>query len=55
LLPFGSLAAGPLDVFVGIAAPGEVIPLQIFWNVMLWPLAALAFRGSRERMVSYGG
>jgi ABC-2 type transport system permease protein len=55
LLPFGSLAAAPLSVFVGMAAPVEVFPLQILWNIVLWPLAALAFQKSRERMVSYGG
>ncbi|GHU78867.1 hypothetical protein FACS1894191_0440 [Clostridia bacterium] len=55
LLPFGSLAGGPLAVFVGTGAPASIIPLQAFWNLTLWPLAALAFQSSRERMVSYGG
>ncbi|MCL2007941.1 MAG: hypothetical protein FWG77_07625 [Treponema sp.] len=55
LLPFGSLAAAPLSVFVGMASPGAIIPLQIFWNICLWPLAFLAYAKSREKMVSYGG
>jgi ABC-2 type transport system permease protein len=55
LLPFGSLAAAPLAVFTGMAEFFEVIPLQIFWNLILWPLAVLAFAGTREKMVSYGG
>jgi len=55
LLPFGSLAAAPLVVFVGQAEFADVFPLQIIWNLILWPLAALAFSGSREKMVSYGG
>jgi len=55
LLPFGSMASAPLTLFTGTSAAGEVIPLQIFWNLILWPLAALAFRKSMENMVSYGG
>jgi ABC-2 type transport system permease protein len=54
-LPFGSLAAAPLAVFTGMADFSGVILPQIFWNTVLWPLAVLAFRGSREKMVSYGG
>jgi ABC-type uncharacterized transport system permease subunit len=55
LLPFGSLAAAPLSVFVGIAQASDLFPLQIFWNMILWPLATIAFVKSREKMVSYGG
>jgi ABC-2 type transport system permease protein len=55
LLPFGSLAAAPLAVFTGMAEFIDVIFLQIFWNIILWPLAVLAFAKSREKMVSYGG
>ena len=54
-LPFGSLAAAPLSIFVGMAQASKIIPLQIFWNLILWPLAALSFAKSREKMVSYGG
>ena len=54
-LPFGSLAAAPLSVFVGMSEASQVMPLQIFWNISLWPLATLAFAKSREKMVSYGG
>jgi ABC-2 type transport system permease protein len=55
LLPFGSMAAAPLAVLVGRVPPASVLPLQIGWNLALWPAAAVAFRKSRERMVSYGG
>ena len=55
LLPFGSLAAAPLALFTGMADYAEIIPLQIIWNIVLWPLAILAFARSREWMVSYGG
>ena len=55
LLPFGSLAAAPLAVFAGAAEPLSVLPLQVFWNLILWPSAFWAFAKSREKMVSYGG
>ena len=55
LLPFGSLAAAPLTLFTGMTEAGAVLPLQVFWNLLLWPLAALAFGKSMEKMVSYGG
>jgi ABC-2 type transport system permease protein len=54
-LPFGILAAAPLSVFAGSVNPLDVLPLQVIWNIILWPLAALAFKASKERMVSYGG
>ena len=54
-LPFGSLAAAPLALCVGSAKPGAVIPMQLFWNAALWPLAFIAWRESREVFVSYGG
>jgi ABC-2 type transport system permease protein len=55
LLPFGSVAGAPLALCTGMNSALSVLPLQIFWNLLLWPLAILAFRKSREWMVSYGG
>jgi ABC-2 type transport system permease protein len=55
LLPFGSLAAAPLSIYVGAGDALKPLLLQAFWNTLLWPLALLAFRRSQERMVSYGG
>ena len=55
LLPFGSMAGAPLAVFTGMTGFSDVIFLQIFWNLLLWPAAIMAFKMSRERMVSYGG
>lgn len=54
-LPFASLASAPLLIFVGFGDPGALIGDQLFWNIVLWPLALFAFRRSQERMVSYGG
>lgn len=55
LLPPASMAGAPLSLYVGLSTPLQVLPLQLFWNVLLWPLAIRAFACSRERMVSYGG
>lgn len=53
--PFASLGGAPLSLFVGSAEPAGVLPLQIMWNVVLWPVALLVFKKSQEGMVSYGG
>ena len=53
--PFGSLGGAPLSLFVGTAEPAQVIPIQIFWNVVIWGAAIVWFDRSRERMVSFGG
>lgn len=55
LSPFGTLAGAPLGVYTGLSDPAVVIPAQIIWNLLLWPLAIYGFSASRERMVSYGG
>lgn len=55
LLPFGSLAAAPLSLFVGLADAVPTLSLQLAWNVVLWPAAVLVFGWSQERMVSHGG
>jgi ABC-2 type transport system permease protein len=53
--PFASLGGAPLSIFTGSADALEIITMQILWNLILWPLALLAFRKSQEGMVSYGG
>ena len=55
LTPFGTLAGAPLALFAGLDSPMNLIPIQLIWTVVLWPLAYLAFDRSRERLVSYGG
>ncbi len=55
LSPLGTLAGAPLALFVGLDSAARLIPAQILWNVVLWPLAIWGFARSRERMVSYGG
>lgn len=53
--PFGSLGGAPLSLFVGTAAPWQILWTQLFWNVVIWSIAAVWFRKSKERMVSFGG
>lgn len=55
LSPLGTLAGAPLALMAGTGDPTRLICAQVFWNIVLWPLALWAFRASRERMVSYGG
>ena len=53
--PFGSLGGAPLSLYVGTAEPLQIIPVQIFWNVVIWGITILWFNKSKERMVSFGG
>lgn len=53
--PFGSLGGAFLSLYVGNAKVTEIIPVQLFWNIVIWIAAAVWFRHSRERMVSFGG
>jgi len=55
LSPLGTLAGAPLALLTGIGDPARLLCAQVFWNLVLWPLAVWAFSASRERMVSYGG
>lgn len=53
--PFGTLAGAALAVYSGTGDTFMIIFMQILWNAVLWPLALICFRRSRERMISYGG
>jgi len=53
--PFGSLGGAPLSLFVGVSDPAHIIPVQIFWNIIIWGATISWFKKSRERMVSFGG
>ena len=55
LSPFGTLAGAPLAIYTGLGDPAMLLPAQLVWNIVLWPLALFCFAASRERMVSYGG
>jgi len=55
--PFAALGGAPLCVFIAQsnAEALETLLLQIFWNLILWPIAFAVFQKSKEGMVSYGG
>ncbi len=53
--PFGSLGGAFLSLYVGSADAASVLPVQIFWNIVMWTFAVFWFQRSRERMVSFGG
>jgi len=55
LSPLGTLAGAPLALYTGLGDPAVLLPAQLLWNLILWPLAIYGFAASRERMVSYGG
>lgn len=55
LSPFASVAGAALSLFAGLESAKNIIPLQVLWNILLWPAALFFFRRSRERMVSHGG
>ena len=55
LLPFGSVASAPLSIYIGLGQPWQLLGLQLFWAVAIWPLAHLAYKKGEEGMVSYGG
>lgn len=53
--PFGSLGGAFLSLYVGCADAAVILPVQFFWNLVIWTAAVIWFRKSRERMVSFGG
>lgn len=55
LLPFGSIASAPLNIFIGTDETVRFLLLQIFWAAAIWIMAHAAYKKSEERMVSYGG
>ena len=55
LSPLGTLAGAPLSLYAGLASPLEILPAQILWNLILWPLILRWFNRSMERLVSFGG
>lgn len=54
-MPLGSLAGAPLSIYTGLAEPIPILIVQLFWNMVLWPVAIIVFTKSQERLVSYGG
>lgn len=53
--PFGSLGGAVLSIYTGLSDPYMTILIQLFWCVIFWGIAVIAFKKSQERMVSNGG
>ena len=54
-LPFASLAWAPLAIYTGIGDVPRLLALQVFWGLVLWPLAGWLWRANREKVVGFGG
>ena len=54
-LPFASVASAPLRIYTATGNPLRLVPLQLLWSLLLWPVARRLWRASQERMVVYGG
>jgi ABC-2 type transport system permease protein len=54
-LPFAGMAWAPLAVYTGAGDPLRLISIQLFWVVVLWPIATWLWRLGREKITSYGG
>lgn len=53
--PFASLGGATLSIYTGLSEPYTILLIQVFWNIVLWKFAIIAFNKSQERMVSHGG
>ena len=54
-LPFASVASAPLRIYTNTGDPIFLFGLQIFWTIILWPIAHTLWNFNRERLVSHGG
>lgn len=55
MLPFGSIANGPLSIYFGLEEPIYVLLKQLFWSFIFCWFALVIYKHSQERMVSFGG
>ncbi len=53
--PFASLGGAALSIYTSSENSQEILVMQIFWNLILWPFALFVFHKSQEGVVSYGG
>ena len=54
-LPFASMASAPLRIYTGTGDPWRLLPVQLVWAVLLWPLAGWLWHTNREKLAGYGG
>jgi ABC-2 type transport system permease protein len=55
LLPFASMASAPLQIYTGTGDAAQLLAIQAFWAVVLWPIAQWVWRVNRQKLVTYGG
>jgi ABC-2 type transport system permease protein len=54
-LPFAATAWAPLAIYTGAGNPPFLIATQLFWVIVLWPVANWLWRANREKLALYGG
>jgi ABC-type uncharacterized transport system permease subunit len=54
-LPFASMASAPLRIYTGTGDALQLLLIQGFWAVALWPLAEWLWRVNRQKLVAFGG
>lgn len=54
-LPFAAMAWAPLAIYTGLGDPVPLLLSQVFWAVIMWPVANWLWTSNREKMVGYGG
>jgi ABC-2 type transport system permease protein len=55
LLPFASVASGPLRIYTGTGNAVLLLAVQAFWAIALWPVAGWLWRVNRQKLVTFGG
>ena len=58
VLPFASLTSTPALIYLGkVDGPAAVslVALQVFWSLVLWFAAQIAFRGAARQVTVHGG
>jgi ABC-type uncharacterized transport system permease subunit len=55
LLPFASMASAPLRIYTGTGDALQLLLIQGFWAIALWPLAQWLWRVNRQKLVAFGG
>ncbi len=54
-LPFASIASTPLRLYTSSGNALWLMTLQVFWSLVLWPVATWLWRLNREHLTGYGG
>jgi ABC-2 type transport system permease protein len=55
LLPFGSIASAPLNIYIGSGDAARMIYIQAAWAIVMTAIATRLFKRAEEEMISLGG